>query len=748
MPTHVDVPTQENLVAPSPEVPLTPQNAQTELSHFSTWIAYVYLFRVPLLVGLSMFLILPFLATHGLRALLQNLFVLGTFGTFATTVVALTLCWSLLLTSRLVLLNGNRFRLKPELELRTLRPGTLLFVVLFAVYFLLTQFLERRAFGLDNRDILMRVAAIVGGAIVAYLLAYIAVFVSLWIAPQELVPQGEKFPAPGILQSRLKWAEEHGLKRKDWEPLGRFLKKHLPENVWIGYLDPKDGVPWGGHWLALTFSIATIGVTLLLDVYRNVYQGESWRIPAICYVLTLALNLNWILSFFAFLLDRYRIPLLIPIAVLCTIGGNFNFSDHFYRTSSPMTVGAISPYEVLHARQGRPVILVATAGGGIQAGAWTAEVLSGLQDLSRNTWKTKNSFADCLTLVSSVSGGATGSMFFLNLYGEGPQAPFQDGQMARMKNDVKDSSLEDIAWALAYQDFARIILPIPSLSKQRKFLDRGLALEETWYKRGGIKANLADWRAGVKEGNRPAVIFNSTVSETGEPLLLSTTDLAEDTKSPRRLNFYKLYDNTDLPVVTAVRLAATFPYVSPAARRDSGQPEYHMIDGGYYDNPGVSSLVEWLDEGLEEIVKRNELLPEHILIIQIRSFPDEQREPKPKKRGWFFQTFAPIKGLLSVRTTGQLVHDHDELAKLARLWHSSDKVEQGLLQDRIRFATFTFNGDDAPLSWAMNKSQKDAIPDRWQQQIPALNKKDLAWVHCTLDVTSEDCRSGQKNGPY
>jgi len=173
-----------------------------------------------------------------------------------------------------------------------------------------------------------------------------------------------------------------------------------------------------------------------------------------------------------------------------------------------------------------------------------------------------------------------------------------------------------------------------------------------------------------------------------------------------------------------------------------------MIDGGYYDNPGVASLVEWLDEGLIELVNKKEELPDHILIIQVRSFPDDERESEPKNRGWFFQVFAPIRDLLSVRTTGQLLHDHEELSKLARLWSSSPKTEQGLLRDQIRFATFTFNGNDAPLSWAMNETQKEAITDRWQNQIPATNKKDLAWVHCTLDQASEDCKSTEKNGPY
>jgi len=578
----------------------------------------------------------------------------------------------------------------------------------------------------------------------------LAMFLTTWVAPQDLLPPEEQFPAPKWLLRPLHWANKHGLKPETLLPLGAFLKRHLPKGLWVGYLDPKTGIPWGGHWLAFSFGVATGVLTVALDIYRRTYLGESSPIPAMCYVVILLLNLNWLLAFLTFLLDRYRVPLLVPLLILCVIGARLPSSDHYFRSQPGVAMETITPYDVLHARMKgkKPIILVATAGGGIQAAAWTAEVLSGLEDLSKNTWKTSYSFADSLTLVSSVSGGATGSMYFLNLYRPDTGASFEDQEITRMKGDVKGSSLDDIAWALVYRDLTRIFFPLLNSSAENRFVDRGYALEETWSNRGGIHANLSNWRAGVKQGNRPAVIFNSTVSETGEPLLLSTTDLAEESRPPRRLSFYGLYHNTDVPVVTAVRLAATFPYVTPAARKDSSKPEYHMIDGGYYDNPGVASLIEWLDEGLVELVNKKEDLPDHILVVQIRSFPDDEREPEPQNRGWFFQVFAPIKGLLSVRTTGQLVHDHDELSKLARLWSSSSKTDQGLLQDRIRFATFTFNGNDAPLSWAMNQSQKDAIADRWQNQIPATNKKDLAWVHCTLDETSEDCSGTEKNGPY
>ena len=711
----------------------------------AVWITYIYLMRVPILMGVIL-VALPVLGLTGLRPLLQNLFVLDVEGTVWTTAIAFALCWSILLTSRLVRLNGDRFGLPQALTRNTLNLGSVWWICCLALPLILAQFLERCEFALDRGAILWRVAAVLLGFVIAYLLAFAGLFLTVLVAPPGTAPANKTFPAPKWFEKTLGFAYSHGIPQSWTDKLGARMK-HLPEGLRIGYFDPDTGLLWAGHWLAFTFAVCIGAVTLALDVYRRAYLGEKSPVPALAYVLILLLNLNWILAFLAFLLDRYRVPLLVPLALFCAVGAHSPSSDHFYSSQSGIPIETISPEEVLRVRQkaGRPIILVATAGGGIQAAAWTTQVLSGLQKLSTKDWKTKNSFvfAECLTLVSSVSGGSTGSMYFLNLYGPDSEAKFQDQKIDEVNDAVKESSLDDIAWAMVYRDFFRIVFPYLKYSSEDKLLDRGYMLEETWRNRGSIHANLSNWRLGVKTGERPAVIFNATVAETGEPLLLSTTDLADDAHVPKRLSFYRLYPNTDLPVVTAVRLAATFPYVSPAARILSGQPEYHMIDGGYYDNPGVSSLVRWVDEGLQRLPENER--PDHILIIQIRSFPDEGKEVRATNRGWFFQAYAPIKGLLSVRTTAQLVRDRDVLNALARLWRTTSA--QGSLQDRIRFATFTFDGTDAPLSWAMNDAQRRAIPAGWDGFVKK-NEKNIRWVHCTLDPGSSDCNSTELSGPY
>lgn len=731
----------------------SPSRFSRFVDEFLDLIAYLYLIRVSLLIALVL-LFLPSVALKWNKPLFQNLLMMSAGGTVWTTAIALALCWSLLLTYRLVLLNGKeRFGLPQwltvnKLSLSKLGKWSSLAPLLLAIPLIRGQFTQRADFNLlETGQIVDRLDAVAVGALIAYLLAFAGLLFTLWLNPPGLHPAEDTFPVPKFIMNPLKnWITKHAVKHREPSEAEPWWRRHHLRGLWAGYLDPATGLPWAGHYMAFTFALATVVLYLGLDVWHKMWQEQSSPIPALAYVLLLLLNLNWILAFFTFLLDRYRLPLIVPIALLCIFGARFTSSDHYYSSSTHVAGAPITPYDVLHARKDKkkPIILVATAGGGIQAGAWTARVLTGLQEQSR-AWNSPNSFTDSVTLISSVSGGAMGSMYFLNLYGNGDQAPFNDAGIDEMRQKVVQSSLDDIAWATVYRDFWRVSLPYLERSSGAKLMDRGYMLERTWRNRG-IGANLADWRAGVKEGTRPAAIFNSTIAESGEPLLLATTDLLSDNLFPKRQSFYEKYPNKDVPVVTAVRLAATFPYVTPASRIDSDHAEFHLVDGGYYDNPGVSSLVAWLDEGLQALNDNHEPLPDHVLIIQIRSFPDSSGM-SPLDRGWFFQTHAPITGLLSVRTTAQLLRDREALRMIAQKWATTEKTEQGSLKDRIRFATFTFDGTDAPLSWAINEKQKRKIDDAWRDVV-ASNARNLRWVRCTLDPAAVDCHSSEKSGPY
>jgi hypothetical protein len=146
-------------------------------------------------------------------------------------------------------------------------------------------------------------------------------------------------------------------------------------------------------------------------------------------------------------------------------------------------------------------------------------------------------------------------------------------------------------------------------------------------------------RPEVAKGNKPAVVFNATIVETGERLLLATTDSEPfrqptNKTSPGWRDFTRLYPETDIPVATAARLSATFPFVTPAPRIRRGDvfaDQYHVVDGGYYDNYGVATLIEWLDQAMKDAESK----PSRVLILQIRGSPAGSIDPPKRNYGLF-----------------------------------------------------------------------------------------------------------------
>jgi hypothetical protein len=116
-------------------------------------------------------------------------------------------------------------------------------------------------------------------------------------------------------------------------------------------------------------------------------------------------------------------------------------------------------------------------------------------------------------------------------------------------------------------------------------------------------------------------------------------------------------------VTTAARLSASFPYVAPAARsnlRGVHEPDFHYVDGGYYDNFGIDSLIGWLAEALHAPAAGSDIDGmRDILILTIRHF-NAGAEAKGAVRGWGFQPLAPLVGLLSMWNGAPARRDDNE----------------------------------------------------------------------------------------
>lgn len=319
----------------------------------------------------------------------------------------------------------------------------------------------------------------------------------------------------------------------------------------------------------------------------------------------------------------------------------------------------------------RRFILVATPGGGIQAGAWTAKVLKEL-DRKFQDVDGANGFRKSVALISSVSGGSLGSMIYA--------ASFAGNVEERcIDQEAEASAIDEVGWGLTGPDVWRAIMPF-FLPPE---LDRGWALEQKWAVVNGLSPEpalcasckvqpqppcvgtnpksftepldndtyLSDWAA--RRTQIAALVINSMLVERGQHVVFSTTRFPES-RDPRGIvNFYDLYPDLkkvfDVRVTTAARLSASFPFVAPVARSNlqgSTKGDFHFADGGYYDNLGIDSVIRWLSSAYEADSALASEAPE-ILILQIRHFNPNAAAPGAT-HGWGFQLFAPLKGLLSM----------------------------------------------------------------------------------------------------
>ncbi len=298
---------------------------------------------------------------------------------------------------------------------------------------------------------------------------------------------------------------------------------------------------------------------------------------------------------------------------------------------------------------------------------------------------------------------------------------------------ARTSALATGGWGLGYPDFLRIAAPFP-LPGLGRGPDRAALLESSWNETWpGHPRSLAEWAGSTARGDLPAIAFQTTLAESGQTLCFKTFSLPPHL-APRSLDFFDLHPGSDVDVVTAARLSATFPYVTPAARVHpsllaEGDPDargYHVVDGGYTDNQGVLSAVLWLASCFLDADVRSEataqrparnVLDDHgeLFVLLLRPFPPA---PAPEPASSVEAAFlGPITALSQSRGSGQF--ERNELA--LELFRAS-LAGHPLHIVRLRYPAA---GDDSgnerlSLSWHLTRAEMAAQRTAFERLDPAL----------------------------
>jgi hypothetical protein len=488
-----------------------------------------------------------------------------------------------------------------------------------------------------------------------------------------------------------------------------FLVDNIPPALGHGYIDYRHRLLLPGH----VFATVLAGIIAALYVAFGWFLQPALRhangLPPVGYLLFIMIIAGWILSATAFLLDRYRLSTLLAVTVWLVLAAAVGNTDHVFKVGAPLGTSRLepqdarsplsgttplSPAEVLrqaHARhRARPMVIVAAEGQGITSSAWTAKVLTYLTD------RFHAAFTDSLTLLSTSSGASLGALHFVDRY---QRTGFND--TADVLQDVvtraSAPSSGEVAWGFAYPDLLRAFVPfvVPA------HVDRGWAMESAWRRQfpDGHDPTLAEWRQEVGEGWRPATAFGVTVVETGSRAMLATYDL------PPGAGDQDVTGNHDISMMTAARLSAGFPFISPVpqAQLPSGRTGLHLADGGYWDNYGIVAAIDWLRAVEPELCKG-----EPVLLIQIlSSSPLTDADRAPKNSTWTLDVTGPIQTLIGVRYNAQPSRNGLELDLLNKAWQ----------EDARTLVRVAFRLDDArlPTSWNLGEADAGYLDEAWRR---------------------------------
>jgi hypothetical protein len=381
----------------------------------------------------------------------------------------------------------------------------------------------------------------------------------------------------------------------------------------------------------------------------------------------------------------------------------------------------------------RTLVVVTASGGGIQAAGWTAQVLAGLQD-----WLGAD-FTRSIGLISSVSGGSVGSLFFVDYCEENGAIAPGDNLKAVVRDSVQDA-LDTAGWGLVYRDLGNIV-GLPFLSRCLrcvfKISDRGEALEYSWQNTrtatgllSKTPANsktlpnsnfstLDDWGKKALAGEIPIPVFNTTLVEDGRRMLFSPMTFSQS-QTDLTIDSNTLYAGHNMRAVTAARLSATFPYVSPTSRNPNIgiNRNYHIVDGGYFDNSGIVTAVDWLDNNMNVLLEQVNV--KRLVLLEIEAFEQQKYDnskPVPGRGGFLMAFFAPFFTLSKVKTASLVVRNEQEIDLLIKRYRSkldetsADEANSNVQHVKVEFPSSQYK---QPLSWKLAPSQKYALERAWE----------------------------------
>ena len=491
-------------------------------------------------------------------------------------------------------------------------------------------------------------------------------------------------------------------------------------------LDADDGRLAPAHFSATCAFFSTLGIIAFTALaFPPPYDSTGADLPTAALVFVLFASIIWFWGALEYHLARVGTPPAL-VALIVFAAGYRLFGDTDHEFEAQLGPAGLSPIAGVEAAGEENLVVVCGAGGGILAAGWFALSLDRLAER-------RPQIHDEIGLLSTVSGSSVGASFYLHQR----RADAASGSGHGLEHAATRASLDAVAYGLVFNDFANL-LSLGATSSL--FVDRGHLLEEQWEATavevlgsagGAGPLRLAGLADSIRSGDLPVPVFNSTALETGRRVQITPIAYpgASEADGGGRKRSWTLgeylggdpAESADLSIWTAARLSATFPYVTPAARwrppagvtpPGTGlRGGHHMIDGGYAENYGIASALEWLEVVLRERETGGLGGLRRVAILQLNAFPASTPGAAEPQSGFAAALLGPVVGITQVRSGVAGSRNSVELERFLENWRA-------LLAGKVRLEYFVIQpqeGEEGPLSWRLTKRHIEDMRARWDE---------------------------------
>jgi hypothetical protein len=490
------------------------------------------------------------------------------------------------------------------------------------------------------------------------------------------------------------------------------------------------------HRNAAVFEIFVVITVLLLGLFRNVPvlafpAGASLFLIFTLYLMITSALHAWLrgwstfVTLVIFLCINYLFSLDIFYAKSYAFGLNYNTEKASYSDENLSRYNAANvDNDIQHMisilekwktknstteidKKYKPkLVLINTSGGGLRSSLWTFEVLQFTDNILHDELLSHT------FMITGASGGMVGAAYLRELYLKKVKDKNFNFHDSRYRENISRDILNPIAFSIAVNDLFLRFQTFKDGEYVYK-MDRGYAFETGLnHNTGDIFKNkrLRDYMQLESEAKIPLMVFTPTVVNDGRKMYISSQpvsfltqtnhaenlDIQLNTEGVEFSSFFKKQDADNLLFTSALRMNATFPYVTPVVDVPS-IPVIELMDAGARDNYGVQTTMKfiytfrkWIEENTSGVV-----------IIQIRDrfkqFPIEANGNK----NLVGTLSTPMDAFYSNTFTIQ-DFSNDEIYKYGSKWLNC-KV------DVVDFQLHNLKSDNISLSWHLTNKEKRKV---------------------------------------